>query len=55
MADLTKLHEAIAALSAKVDALTNKPAPEPTPVVDDQSPVDAITAEVEAITAKLPA
>jgi hypothetical protein len=50
MADLTKLNEAIAALSAKMDALTSKPAP-----VDDQPAVDQAAAAVQAIADKIPA
>lgn len=50
MADFTKLNEAIAALSAKVDAQNAKPAP-----VDEQPAVDAAAVAVEAITAKIPA
>lgn len=50
MADFTKLNDAIAALSAKVDAQNAKPAP-----VDEQPAVDAATAAVEAIAAKIPA
>lgn len=47
MADFTKLHETIAALSAKVDELLAKPAP------DDQPEVDKAEAEAAAIIAKL--
>lgn len=50
MADFTKLNDAIAALSAKVDAQNSKPAP-----VDEQPAVDQATAAVEAIAAKIPA
>lgn len=50
MADLTKLNDSIAALSAKVDELLAKPQP-----VDDQPAIDAAVAAVDAITAKLPA
>lgn len=49
MANLTKLDEAIAALSAKVDALNSKP------VTDDQPAIDQAAAAVEAIAAKIPA
>jgi len=52
MADFTKLNAAVADLSAKVDALNAKPAP--VPPVDQQPDVDAVTAAVEAITAKIP-
>ena len=53
MADFTKLNAAVADLSAKVDAFNAK-APLPPPA-DDQPAVDAVTAQVEAITAKIPA
>lgn len=52
MADLAKLNEAIAVLSAKVDALNAKTIPVP---VDDQPAIDQAAAEVEAIAAKIPA
>ncbi len=51
MADFTKLHETIAALSAKVDDLltkVNQPAPP-----DDQTEVDKAEAEAAAILAKI--
>lgn len=51
MADFTKLHETIAALSAKVDQLIAKAN---TPPVDDQPAVDAAEAEAAAILAKIP-
>lgn len=50
MADLTRLNAAVADVSAKLDALLAKPQP-----VDDQSAVDALAAQVEAIAAKIPA
>lgn len=46
--DYTKLNEAIATLSAKVDAMNAKPP------VSDQPAIDAITEQVVAITAKIP-
>lgn len=52
MADFTALNAAVANLNAKVDALLSKPAP-PAPV-DDQSAVDALASQVEAIVAKIP-
>lgn len=53
MADFTALNAAVADLSTKVDALNAKPAP--VPPVDDQPLVDAVTTQVVAITAKIPA
>lgn len=53
MADTSKLTTAVNDLAAKVDAMNAKPAP--VPPVDDQSAIDAITTQVEAITAKIPA
>ncbi|WP_375764228.1 hypothetical protein ACE10X_13175 [Bradyrhizobium sp. Pha-3] len=53
MADYSRLQAAISDLSAKVDALNNKPAPAPVP--DEQPAVDALAAQVEAIAAKIPA
>lgn len=53
MADFTALNAAVADVSAKIDALAAKPAP--VPPVDDQPAVDAITAQVAAIAAKIPA
>lgn len=55
MADFTKLTAAVSDLSAKVDAMNAKPAPAPTPAEDVQPAIDAATASVEAITAKIPA
>jgi hypothetical protein len=55
MADFSKLNAAVADLSAKVDALNAKPVPEPAPIVDVQPEIDAATASVEAIAAKIPA
>lgn len=52
MADLTKLNQDIADLSAKVDALIAKLG---TPPVDDQPAIDQAAAAVEAIAAKIPA
>lgn len=52
MADFTKLHADIAALSAKVDELLAKQNPPP---VDEQPAVDEADAAVEAIMAKIPA
>lgn len=52
MADFTALNAAVADLSTKVDALNAKPAP--VPPVDDQPAVDAVTAQVEAVAAKIP-
>lgn len=52
MADLTKLNAAVADVESKLDALLAKVPPSPT---DDQPAIDAITAQVEAIAAKIPA
>lgn len=52
MADFTKLHAVILDLSAKIDILIAKQVPLP---ADEQPAVDAVTVEVEAIVAKLPA
>lgn len=49
MADFTKLTAAVADLDAKVSAFIAKPP------VDEQPAVDAVTAAVEAIVAKIPA
>lgn len=53
MTDFTRLNAAVADLSSKVDAMNAKPAP--APAADDQPAVDALTAQVEAIAAKIPA
>jgi hypothetical protein len=51
MADFTKLEAELDALNAKIDAiLANQPAPP----VDEQPAVDAASAKVEAMIAKLP-
>jgi hypothetical protein len=55
MADLSLLNAAVTELSAKVDAMNAKPAPVAPVVVDDQPAVDAVTAEVQGIVAKIPA
>lgn len=49
MNDFSKLTAAVADLAAKVDAMNAKPAP-----VSDQPAIDAITAQVEEIAAKIP-
>ncbi len=53
MADYTRLTAAIADVNTKIDALIAKPASPPP--VDDQPAVDALVAQVEAISAKIPA
>lgn len=53
MNDLTKLTAAVADLSAKVDAMNAKPPV--TPGVDIQPAIDALTDQVTAIAAKIPA
>jgi hypothetical protein len=53
MADYTRLTAAIADVNTKIDALIAKPAPQAP--VDDQPAVDALVAQVEAISAKIPA
>jgi hypothetical protein len=50
MNDLSKLTAAVADLAAKVDAMNAKPQP-----VSDQPAIDALTDQVTAIAAKIPA
>jgi len=55
MADFSKLTADLEALSTKVDALIAAATPPvPEPVIDDQPAVDAASATVEAILAKIP-
>lgn len=51
MDDFSRLNAAVAALSAKVDAMIAKPAPEP---VSNQPAIDDLATQVEAIAAKIP-
>lgn len=53
MNDLSKLTAAVADLNAKVDAMNAKPPV--VPGVDIQPAIDALTDQVVAITAKVPA
>lgn len=52
MADMTRLNENLAVLSAKVDELIAKAANPPPP--DDQPAIDAAADAVQAILARIP-